>query len=193
MRRPRLVVVVSLALAALAAGCANETTDGESTPIGASTPTTVERADATATSTPDSMPAPDIRAEDLALLPALQAFIGQNGGEVDAAEVIYADLTGNGAEEAVVPVSSGGTLGNLAVFVFGYRPDGLRTLLEVLPPEEARGGHMRAEVESGQLLISWSVYGPDDANCCPSGGTRARTYGWDGNALVLDDETLTMP
>ena len=182
----------SLLLTALAAACIESDTNGDLNVLGTATaPATVE--DVTAPATATSTPVLDIRAEDLATLPAVEGFIAQNGGELELSEVIYADVTGDEVEEAIVPVASGGTLGNIAVFVFGYRPDGLRTLLEELPPGEAQGGHMRAEVESGQLRISWPVYGPDDANCCPSGGRRARTYVWDGGALVVDDETLTMP
>lgn len=179
----RLFFAAFLALAALAVGCAKSDTDGGSTVLRTPTaPATAEDVSATPTSTLG------VQDGDLA---AVQEFIGQNGGEVDPEEILLADLTGDGAQEVIVPVTSGGTLGNIAVFV--YSADRLSELLRELPPEEARGGHMRAEVESGQLKISWPVFGPDDANCCPSGGVRVRTYLWDGNALILDNETLTMP
>lgn len=173
----------SLLLLALAAGCAKSDTDGELAVLNTPTsPATTEDVSSTATATPD------VQDEDLA---AVQEFISQNGGEVDPAEITLADLTGDGAQEVIVPVTSGGTLGNIAVFV--YSADRLKELLRELPPEEARFGHIRAEVDGMQLSISWPVYGPDDANCCPSGGLRVRTYRWDGNALILDNETLTMP
>lgn len=132
-------------------------------------------------------PAPDIRQQDLTEQAGLRDFLASVGSvDVQPVEIIYADLTEDGVEEAVVSVASGGTAGNIAVFVFGYGAGGLRELLREMPPEEAYGGHISAHLESGQLVLSWPIYGPDDANCCPSGGLRDRYYRWDGSALVLE-------
>ena len=181
MPRRVFLFAAALALTTLAAACDDSNTNGELTVLGTPTvPATVEAVSPTAT--------PEVQKEDLA---AVQEFISQNGGEVDPAEITLADLTGDGAQEVIVPVTAGGTLGNIAIFV--YSADQLNELLRELPPQEARGGHIRAEVESGQLSISWPVYGPDDPNSSPSGGLRVRTYRWDGNALILDGEALTTP
>jgi len=107
--------------------------------------------------------------------------------------IVYADLTDDGVEEAIVSVDSGGSGGDFAVFVFGYGAGGLRELLREVAPAEAYGGHIRADLLDSEIRISWPVYGPNDPNCCPTGGIRERYYQWDGNALVLEREELTEP
>ena len=190
MLRRDLTFAVPLVLVALAAGCGEGGTDG-----GGSSASSTPTAEAmTATATPAvPTPAPEIRDEDLASQPGVQEFLASFGGEVLPSDTMYADFTEDGIEEAVVHVSSGGTLGNLAVFVFGYGPGGLQELLREIPPAEALGGHIRATEEAGQLVITWAIYGPDDPNCCPSGGLRSRYYRWDGQELVIEREDVTPP
>ena len=190
MPRHGLTFAVSLmpiAFAAAAIGCNGGGGDGAATP-GVSPEVTMNVATPTlarATLTP----APDIRLQDLTEQAGLQEFLAVIATpDAGQGETIYADITGDGVEEAVVSVASGGTAGNLAVFVFGYGPGGLSELLREHPPDEALGGHIRARVESGQLILSWPIYGPDDPNCCPSQGFRVRYYLWDGSALALERE-----
>ena len=190
MLRRDLTFAVPLVLVALAAGCGEGGTDGGGS--GASSTPTAEAMTATATPAVPT-PAPEIRDEDLASQPGVQEFLASFGGEVLPSDTMYADFTEDGIEEAVVHVSSGGTLGNLAVFVFGYGPGGLQELLREIPPAEALGGHIRATEEAGQLVITWAIYGPDDPNCCPSGGLRSRYYRWDGQELVIEREDVTPP
>jgi hypothetical protein len=168
------VSLLLIALAALAAGC-----NGGDTPSPSPTATPEE----TATPTPTETPVPDIRDEDLSQHPALQDLLAA-GGEVDASRIIYVDLTEDGVDDAIVPISSGGTGGDLVVVVLGYGPDGLGELLRALP-QEARS--IRATVEDGQLVTTEGVYGPDDPFCCPS-QVLTTTYRWDGSALVVELE-----
>ena len=171
-----LSLTVLLALVALAAAC----NDGDETPSASPTPV------ATATTTPvpaTATPVPDIRDEDLTQHAALQDFLAA-GGEVDANRIIFVDLTEDGVDDAIVPISSGGTGGDLAVVVLGYGPDGLEELLRVVPGE-ARS--IRAKVEAGQLVTTEGVYGPNDALCCPS-QILTTWYGWHGTALVVERE-----
>ena len=187
MLRRDLTFVVPLVLVALAAGCGEGGTDDGRSSV--SSTATAEATDATATPAVPT-PAPEIQDEDLTSQPGLQEFLASFGGEVLPSDTIYADFTEDGVEEAVVHVSSGGTLGNIAVFVFGYGPGGLQELLREIPPEEALNGHIRATVEAGQLVVTWAIYGPDDPNCCPSGGLRSRYYRWDGQELVIEQEDV---
>ena len=171
-----LSLAVLLALVALAAGC----NDGDGTPSASPTPMF------TATPTPlpaTATPFPDIRDEDLTQHPALQDLIAA-GGEVDASRIDYVDLSEDGVDDAVVPISSGGTGGDLAVVVLGYGPEGLGELLRAVPAETRS---IRVRVEEGQLVTTEGVYGPNDPLCCP---TRLLTkwYGWDGSALVVERE-----
>lgn len=189
MLRRDLAFAVPLVLAALAAGCGEDATDGGGT--GASARPTVEETVATATPTvPAPAPAPDIRDEDLTSQPGLQEFLASFGGEVFPGDTMYADITEDGVEEALVQVSSGGTLGNLAVFVFGFGPEGLQELLRALP-ESPRSGIL-ADITAGQLVTTEEVFGPDDPLCCPS-QLRQRYYRWDGQELVIEREDVTPP
>ncbi len=189
MLRRDLTFTVPLILAALAAGCGEGETDSRVS--SASSTATVEGMVATATPAVPT-PAPDIRDEDLTSQPGLQEFLASFGGEVLPGETTYADLTEDGVEEAVVHVSSGGTLGNLAVFVFGYGPDGLlKELLRALP-DSAQSG-IQTDITDGKLVTTEEVFGADDPLCCPSGGIRSRLYRWDGQELVLEREDVTPP
>ena len=170
-----LSLAVLLALLALAAGCG----DGGETPSASPTPVF------TATETPvpaTATPVPDIRDEDLSQHPALQPFFA-SGGEVDASRIIYLDLTEDGVDDAVVPISSGGQGGDLAVVVLGYGSDGLGELLRAVPPSRS----IRATVEEGQLVTTEGEYGPNDPLCCPT-QLLTKWYGWDGSALVVERE-----
>ena len=98
-------------------------------------------------------------------------------------EVTYVDLTGDGKEEVVVPMTTGGSAGDRAVAVYGYDADGfLRPLLV----REGKVGHLLAKVEMGHLVIAEPIYGPHDPNCCPSQMTFTR-YAWNGRALVEEN------
>lgn len=180
------VPVLLIALLALAAGCGGGGADGEATPGVSPTATTAALATTTVTATATSAAAatetraPDIRQEDLTGQPGLQQLLALSGGRVDASRITYVDLTGEGAEEAVVPVSSGGEGGDIAVFVFGYGAGGLEELLRVMP----KNGSLRGNIIDGVLTIIEPVFGPGDPLCCPS-HMRTTTYRWDGSNLVV--------
>ena len=181
VRSLRFAVAIGLvALVVLAAACndGGETLRPSPAPLFTATATPVL---ATAT------PVPDIRDEDLTQHPALRDLIAA-GGEVDASRIIYVDLTEDGVDDAIVPISSGGTAGDLAVVVLGYGPNGLEELLRVLPRETRS---IRAKVEEGQLVTTEGIFGPNDALCCPS--ILTTWYGWDGSALVVEREELEEP
>ena len=179
LRLLRFAVAIGLvALVALAAGCS----DGEETP----SPTETPVVDPTATATPEGptpTPAPDIRDEDLTQQAELRDFLASSGGEVDPRKIEYGDLTGDGVEDAVVPVASGGEGGDIAVFVLGYQPDGLQVLLRL---ESAR---LRAKIEDGGLETLGPSFAEGDPRCCPSQFLRT-FYVWDGSALVFESEEV---
>jgi hypothetical protein len=133
----------------------------------------------------------DIRSIDFASVPAVQALASQLAGQVDKTQVNFADLTGDGSEEAVVPITSGGTFGNLAFVVLTEQAGAPEVILTRLAGQERRG--LQVVIDGGQLSETSGVYGPSDANCCP--GQIVKTYfRWDGNNLVPDrTETITIP
>ena len=162
-----------LALLAILAGCNGDADGGELT--------ATEQPQATATVDPEDRPS--IRSEDLTAQPGLSEFLASTGGVVDPSRNQYADLTGSGADEAVVSVSSGGEGGDIAIFVFGYGAGGeLEELLRALPAESS----ILAAIEDRQLKTTEGVRAPGDIGV-PS-QLLHRYYIWDGSALVIDRE-----
>jgi hypothetical protein len=180
-RGPALAVLLAVALCAAAAlACDDETTSGPEATATAPEPAPTATQPAT---TPTQSVASDIRQEDLTQQPGLSDFLATAGGEVQPDAIVYADLTNDGAEDAVVPVSSGGEGGDIAVFVYGYVNGTLTELLKAEPQDTS----IDADVENGQLVTTQGIYGPDDALCCPS-TIRHTSYMWDGTALVVEDQ-----
>jgi hypothetical protein len=175
-----LVCLLPLVAAALSFGCDEDSNGGSAT--------ATDTLQATATPAPvtdqpgSPTPAPDIRQEDLTQQAGLQEFLSTSGGTVDPAAIIYDDLTQDGVEDAVVPVSSGGEGGNIALFVYSYQPAGLEEVLRVLPEMSLTAG-----VVAGTLQVTQPVYAEGDPMCCPS-QTETTTYQWDGRQLVPSTE-----
>ena len=134
--------------------------------------------------------APDIRGVDFTALADVRKLIDSlGGGEVLLGEIIFADLTGDGQSEAVVPVASGGSAGIIAYAVFGYEDGSLRELLAVRPET----GRVSVAVEDGVLKETQPLYGPEDPFCCPR-QLWNQYYRWDGRELVVDrQETIDNP
>ena len=101
---------------------------------------------------------------------------------VDRGRVVYGDLSG-GVDDAalqVVCANLGGTAaGQLAFAIVVYAP-GPRApkVVGVLTPVLPSTGHhvpiiVPVSIAHGAVTVGEDVYGPNDADCCPSG--RART------------------
>jgi hypothetical protein len=173
-----LLLLLSLALAG--GGC-----KGGGGKNGATATATLQATiEATSTTAPTATatPAPDIRLQDFAQLPAVSDFLATAGGAVDTGAIIYADLTEDAVNDAVVPISSGGEGGDIAVFVFGYGAGGLEELLRVIPESG-----LKDNVVDGKLTITEPVLAEGDPMCCPSNLHRT-TYKWDGQHLVVAKE-----
>lgn len=174
-----LASLLSLAAAAFAMACSSNDNGGNATA------TSTLEATAVATVPADTpTPSPDIRQDDLAQQPGLQDYLSASGGEVTPNSILYADVTGDRVDDAIVPVSSGGEGGNIALFVYGYQPSGLVELLRVQP--EIR---LQAVVDNGRLVVTEPVFAPGDPLGFPS-QIKVTTYEWNGTALaVVDQET----
>jgi hypothetical protein len=128
-----------------------------------------------------------IRQLDLSTAPATQTLLSQlASGAIDEAGTIYADLTGDLREEAVVPVTSQGTLGNIAYIVLRLDAGKPEPILTRTLDRSARHG-LKMSVEGGILLESAGVYGDDDPLCCPS-LLRVTSFRWDGALLQVERE-----
>jgi hypothetical protein len=179
LRRQRRAALLPLLLVAavVLAGCGQKSNETESTPTPTPEPTATAEA------------APDISGVDFSQVPAVESLLADSGGRLLPEQIIFADLTGDGVDEAVVPISSGGTGGDIAYAVFTDRGGHLEELLQVKP----EAGRVAAAVEDGVLVETQPVYAPEDPLCCPS-QLRRTYYRWDGADLVVDhQETETVP
>ena len=177
--RGSFIAAGCIALAALALVACNGGDDDQPSPT--SQPT--RPGSPVTTPPPRYTPSIDIREIDIASLPEVASAIEESGGAYVQTDVIYADLTDDGFDDAIVPVSSGGTLGNIGFFVLtmnGSEPDLLITEF----PREASG--LSLTIEGEKLVLIQPVPGPDDPECCPS-FLRRSVYAWNGNALAVED------
>ncbi|MCH8026261.1 MAG: hypothetical protein IH866_05650 [Chloroflexi bacterium] len=172
--RTWIVALTAPFLAALAVGCNGSDSDAGATATEVPTSTS-------ASATPTAVI--DIRTADLLSEQSIAEYLTTRGGAVDTDRVIYADLTGDGNDEAVVPVSSGGEGGDIAVFVIGYVNGGLEELLLAQPAETS----ITVAIENGQLVTAEGVFAPGDPFGVPS-QVLNRYYAWDGEALVVERE-----
>ncbi len=187
--RRRAAVVLLLALAAVgiaACGGGNNVSPQTATvPPTAAVSTPPPATTVVATGTVSTQ----IRSLDLRKTAPVQQLLTATGGQFVASQVIYADLTGNGVEDAVVPISSGGTLGDIAYVVLAPGPNGV----VALPMQKGvtSSGGIAVKVVGGKLVDIRPEYGPNDPNCCPS-MLRETTYAWNGKELAVVS-TLTVP
>ena len=130
-----------------------------------------------------------IRSVDFEALPAARTLLDQLGsGNVDKASTLYADLTGDRREEAIVPVTSQGTLGNIAYLVLRLDSGKPEVVLTRTVDKSSAGG-LQMSVDAGVLQETRGVYGPEDPFCCPS-QLRETRFQWDGSRLQVETETL---
>ena len=181
--RTATLASAALLLGATVAGCSGG---------GASkTPTRAPSAVTTPASTRTATPSLGIRTLDLSAVADVRAVIASTGGSYLQDEVTYADVTGDGIDEAIVPIDSGGTAGDIAFLVLTPSGSGTKTLLNLVPTTGSGG--LAMAIEGGQIVITQPVYGPEDPNCCP-GALRKTTYVWNGTALAVESvKTETNP
>jgi hypothetical protein len=130
-----------------------------------------------------------IRQVDLELLPQAKALLDQLGsGKIDKAATLYADLTGDRREEAVVPVTSQGTLGNIAYLVLKLDSGKPEVVLTRTMDKTSASG-LQMSIDDGVLQETRGVFGPEDPFCCPS-QLRETTFHWDGSELQVESEQL---
>jgi len=171
-----LTFVAALAIFA-AAGC--RSSSSSKTPTAA--PTAVGTSTRPTAVTPEPTIDARIRRIDLGKDAAVSSLLADTGGKLVASEVLFADLTGDGVEEAVVPADSGGTLGDMAFVVLTPDGAGVKLLLRE-SPQGADAAGLAVRIEGGKLIVTQPVPGPDDPECCPT-QLRETTYEWDGVAL----------
>ncbi len=174
-----LACVLSLGASGLLLACGDDENGGSATATRTLEPTAT-LAPTVPAATPT--PGPDIRQDDLTLQPGLQEYLTTSGGVVTDDSISYADVTGDGVEDAVIPISSGGEGGNIAVIVYSYQPAGLTELLRVTTQTSLTVG-----LVDGGILVTEASYAPGDPFCCPT-DLKTTTYRWNGSALVPEEQ-----
>lgn len=107
-------------------------------------------------------------------------------GFADLQDIIYGDISGDGREEAIIPVVSGGTAGTVGYLIYfaGDREPVFAT---------ARTGYkLGARTNNGNLVVLEPIYSGWEANCCPSGisETRYRLVGSTLDRLSRDENGI---
>lgn len=100
-------------------------------------------------------------------------------------DVRYGDIDGDGdgGGEAIMPVFSGGTAGDVGFLIF--REGNPQPRLVIAVP----GYKVFARPENGRLVVSQPSYVGFEGNCCPSASVT-QTFRLAGDRLVLLDETV---
>lgn len=120
---------------------------------------------------------------DLTKIPEIVAFADVTSGRIATKTAQFADLTGDGRDEVLVSVASGGTFGNYGYFVVTLDDGWPEVIREVTAKPSSRHG-LTVEILDGSILETSRVYEPDDPNCCPS--LLKRTYyEWDGQGFQM--------
>jgi hypothetical protein len=100
-----------------------------------------------------------------------------------ADDVVYGDFDGNGAEEAVLPVDSGGTGGTLGFLLYREADPAPQLVLA------GTGYKMGFSAEGNRLVITEPYYVGFEANCCPSAIVRTSNTLQGGKLVALTSET----
>jgi hypothetical protein len=142
--------------------------------------------------TPTPVPTPidfaAIRDLDFASMPEADALLQRLGsGRVDVDGVLFRDLTGDLREEAIVPITSDGTLGNVAYLVFTLKAGKPEVILTRTMDRTTASGLVMSIDDFGALIEKVGVYGNEDPLCCP-GELRLTTFRWDGSELQVAGE-----
>jgi hypothetical protein len=104
-------------------------------------------------------------------------------------DVTFAELTGDGRQDAIARVDSGGAGGTIAVYVFSA--DGGKQLRPVYRSQ--RLYRALVSTEGSTLLIRTPQYGAADDLCCPPNFTQ-RSLTWSAKAKrMLLRSTQTVP
>ena len=182
MRGARPLLASMLIVAALSAACGSDE-PATTTPV--PTDSSTAAPSTTAPPQPNVASLREVGFEAPTLIGPLIDAAG--GGEVPPERVQFLDLIGgDGIDEALVVVESGGTLGDLGAGVFALI-DGQPELVQFI----ATAG--RIEVRLGLVVAIEGVWAADDPQCCPS-QLRETSYRWDGARFAaLTEQVVPNP
>lgn len=114
-------------------------------------------------------------------VPAISGYAATVRGDVG-----YGDLDGDGREEALIRVESGGTAGTIGFLL--YREGELRPELVTVMP----GYKVFPRIEDRYLVVTQPFYFGFEGNCCPTAALKT-TYGLANDRLAVMDTPELAP
>lgn len=171
-RSPALLPVILLSLAVLMIACSRPEREKPDDPF-----------DGPPLTEPDA-----IRQFEFATSSTVQAGGQLTNTTPDIAALIYADVTGDGQEEAIIPFSTGGSQGYVFYQVYRINRTGPELVLSRNADRNSVGG-IRMTVPDGVLTETTGVFANEDPLCCPS-QLKQTTFKWDGTRLAVATENV---
>lgn len=108
--------------------------------------------------------------------------------------VVYGDVTGDGAEEALIVLSvvTGGSSVPHAIYVYTLEGERPRLLWSFSTGDRADGGLRQVRADGGILVVE--RYSPEGSrgDCCPTRFVRTH-YVWSGNSFERKGEDEVLP
>lgn len=116
---------------------------------------------------------------------------GGTPGMLDVDPPVFADLDGDGQEEAVIrsTLATGGTGHFSEVRVFALRGGAPVELADIAGGDRGDGGIRKVVADGAALLVDRNVLAPGDGICCASRYQRER-WTWQHGELVKDDKLV---
>jgi len=143
---------------------------------------------------------PDDYAESFTLKDGKKPFVFRKKDGISLIEVKYADLTGDGDEEAIITmgIQTGGSASHCLLFVYAMKNGKPQPLLKFITGDRADGGLKDIFQNNGELVVelfgvtnlvngSWKTTTPEDkkrGDCCPTLYTRTK-FKWNGIQFVI--------
>ena len=153
---------------------------------------------------------PDDFAETFTLKNGEKPFVRGEENGIDLSNVSYADITGDGQEDAIVEIGvlTGGSANPSLVFIYTLKNGAPKVLWSFIGGDRAEGGLKDIYEQNGKLVVelfgvaklvnnSWRATVPKDKErglCCPTIYTRT-VLRWDGKrfATVGSPEVFDIP
>jgi hypothetical protein len=112
---------------------------------------------------------------------------GPGSGSYEVAPPLFADLDGDGVEDAVIcsVLSTGGTGHFSDIRIYTMRAGKLVELATIPGGDRGDGGIRHVALDGNAVLVERNVLAEGDGVCCPSGAQRERWI-WRGGQVVED-------
>jgi hypothetical protein len=121
--------------------------------------------------------------DDTSTTTAVKRLLRDRGGFV-APEIEFADLTGDGRQDAVVLVDTGGAGGAVALYVFSTHGKAADSALRAVYRSQQLY-RASAKISAGTLIVRTPRFAEGDDLCCP-GRIIERVYAWNDDKKTVE-------